>query len=76
MSGLPVASQQTWVSLWKNDLDVFFAKILQPIPARAWVTYLPRLEATVRTHTVHANLGPWVPGPRGPRSPDPGLQVH
>ena len=25
--------------------------------------YSPRLEATVRTCTVHANLGPWVPGP-------------
>jgi len=40
--------------------------------------YSLRFEATVRTRTVHANLGPWVPGPQvpgpgssGPWSPGP-----
>ena len=42
----------------------------------AWNTrgpgYSPRLEATVHTCTVHANLGPWVRS-RVLRSPVPGF---
>jgi len=43
-----------------------------------WNARGPRLEVTVRTCTVHANLGPWIPGPwipgpwvPGPRVPGP-----
>jgi len=50
-----------WTSL-RSDLAI---RETDPCVEHVFVRgpgYLPRLKATIRTPTVHANLGPWVPG--------------
>ena len=53
MSGLPVATQQTWVSLWKNDLEVFFGKnsIAHSLPNKGFTEQSTVYIVTPPTHT-------------------------
>ena len=75
------------VLLWKNDLDIFQKKILQPIPLGQRHRPTHGTRVGLGTHRgsrlpyVHAQCMPiWVPGSRvlgssGPRSPGPGYRV-